>query len=260
MVDKTQFISFLKRKDVAVVSAGVLGVLAGSGGTYFILEKRLKQKYEAIANDEIEEARERYKVMYKEPLVVTEVEEDDEEDTEPLRIFPDEKLKTEISEFVKEVEEVAEAEGNTPEAVKDTVRNIFRDAKSANSHFDYDEEVPKRTPEKPYIITEEEFMLNEMELEQGSLTYYEGDGVLADERDEIVQDDDTLVGEENLQRWGHGAKDRNMVHIRNEKVGMEWEVLRSTGSFAKEVYGFDDSDNHLEHSAAPRRFRPHRDD
>jgi hypothetical protein len=78
-----------------------------------------------------------------------------------------------------------------------------------------------------------------------TLTYYEVDDVLCNERDEIVDPDrdrENLVGERNLNLFGHGSNDASIVYIRNDKLEIVFEVVKSPNSFAEEVHGFRHED------------------
>lgn len=104
--------------------------------------------------------------------------------------------------------------------------------------FDIEADRENRDPTIPYVITEEEFLENAPEYEQTTVTYFEADDVLADTRDQPIDDTDGVVGDPNLLRFGHGTKDRNTVFVRNERLEMDFEISRSSGSFAEEVHGF----------------------
>jgi hypothetical protein len=62
-----------------------------------------------------------------------------------------------------------------------------------------------------------------------------------------------LVGDDNL-RFGYGSNDSNMVYVRNPRIEMDMEIVRSQGTYTKEVLGFDD-EAELKHSGRRRRFR-----
>jgi len=102
--------------------------------------------------------------------------------------------------------------------------------------------------EKPYLISQEEFMENEGGLNEATLTFYEKDHILADERDDVIENFDLVVGERNIQ-FGVGSSDKNTVHIRNEKLGMVFEVLRSENSYAQDVLGVDEVPQSRRHRA-----------
>ena len=80
---------------------------------------------------------------------------------------------------------------------------------------------------KPYVIAPEEFW--EQDCPVITLTYYEEDEVLTDERDKIIDNADELVGEDFADHFGEYEDDA--VHIRNEEMGVVYEILRDIGSY-----------------------------
>lgn len=91
---------------------------------------------------------------------------------------------------------------------------------------------------KPYLITAEVFIEGEMNFHTSTLTYYEGDDTLAGEQDEIFDDQTRLllVGT-NLSDFGPHGDPPNEIHIRNEAMQMDLEVVRHQGRFAEVVAG-----------------------
>lgn len=92
---------------------------------------------------------------------------------------------------------------------------------------------------KPYVIPVEEFVANENEWPQSTLTYYEGDDVLVDEEDQNILDDASrllLVGT-HLSDFGVQSNDPRAVYLRNEKMHLELEVLKDQSKYADKVAG-----------------------
>lgn len=114
-------------------------------------------------------------------------------------------------------------------------KNVFwkKDTKKA----DWDNEVASRTEEAPYVVSKQEYMDNENEYMQISLTYFEGDGVLVDERDDVIEETDGLVGDDNLVRFGDWSDDPNVVYVRNHLKELDIEINRSRGKYSEEVAG-----------------------
>lgn len=148
----------------------------------------------------------------------------------------------------------------------ETIRKVFPEKAGANifdggeipegDGWDYATEVLRRSKDRPYIISHEEYYNNENSWEQADLTYYEGDDVLCDLQDMPVADPDRIVGEDNLVKFGHGSKDENVVFVRNEQIECEFEITKSVGSYTQEVAGFDtETRGELRHSHTPRKFR-----
>lgn len=138
-----------------------------------------------------------------------------------------------------------EVAGEPPDDESDPLeetKNIFQEAEITHE-WDWHAERRNRSPDAPYVIHYDE--REEMEgYSEETLTYYEGDDVLCNERDEIIDPDfqrEQLVGEKNLERFGHGSNDAAVVYIRNDKVEMVYEVVRSPNNYAEEVHGFHHS-------------------
>lgn len=139
---------------------------------------------------------------------------------------------------------------------KSEPRNVFVEGRELNpDDFDLVEEARHRSLESPYVISKDEFMENEPDYPQNSITYYSGDDVLADDRDQPVDNVEDLVGTDNLSRFGHGSGDKNIVYIRNDRVEVDFEIAYSGGKYSEEVHGF------IAHSDRPlRRKMRQRDD
>jgi hypothetical protein len=143
-------------------------------------------------------------------------------------------------------------EEETVESQASVISNIF-DGEMATDGWDVDAELASRSVEAPYIIHVEEFINDERGFSQTTLTYYQGDDILCDDRDTPIYDR-SIVGE---LKFGHGSNDRNVVYIRNEKLRGEYEVLLDHGSYQHEVLGQhvdQDYETELKHSVP--RFRP----
>lgn len=115
--------------------------------------------------------------------------------------------------------------------------------KDKNDGWSYPKELAARTPDKPYVIHQDEFNENESEYQQATYTYYEADDILTDSDDDTVLNSrNYLVGEANLALFGHGADDENCVYVRNDTLEREFEICRTPKSYAEEVQGLEHSD------------------
>jgi hypothetical protein len=104
-----------------------------------------------------------------------------------------------------------------------------------------------RDPDLPYVITEEEFRIDEPTFEKLSITYYQQDNTLADEQRQYIPDLEGTVGASNLQFFGLASGDPRTLHIRNERVMADFEVTLDLGSYSKNVLGFDPEEEDMEH-------------
>lgn len=122
--------------------------------------------------------------------------------------------------------------------------------------WDLDKETASRTESSPYVIHRDEFFSEESGYIQTSLTYYELDDILCDEDDSPVYNHAEVIGP---FKFGHGSGDPNVFYVRNESRRGEYEILKHSGSYAKEVLGLEaeeELENELKHSSTSvRRFR-----
>lgn len=136
----------------------------------------------------------------------------------------------------------------------------MRDIRIINPNRDSDpDDVTQweRDPNRPYVITESEFRNDRPDLEKITLSYYRGDDTLCEADGSFIPDQDGTAGNENLHHYfGLASGDENLLHVRNERVGCDFEITLDSGSYQREVLGFDVEDKMLGQSKkAIRRMR-----
>lgn len=232
----------------AAAGYALIGVGAGLIAGYLWAEKVTKTEYEARAKRDMEEAKAYYAKLHKaegfqsprEALTALVPEEEQEKLT--TRMLEERAIKATQRYRPADIEvKKADIEDEPVE------KNVFVSPNAdSDSTFDFDE----RDGKTKFVITKDEFMRNESEYEQVTLTYFDGDDVLVDSEEKPVDDELRLIGDGNL-RFGYGSGDHNVVYIRNETLQLEFEVLKSSGNYAEEVLGF------IQHSDRPRlrKFR-----
>jgi hypothetical protein len=146
---------------------------------------------------------------------------------------------------------------NEVAAHSDEEANVVNIFAVRDETWDYEVELANRSPEKPYIIHRDEYFSDEMGYSQTTITWYDGDHILCDEDDAPIYNPEKIVGE---LKFGHGSNDPNVVYIRNEVLGAEYEVLFDGGHYLVEVLGqhIDDelAAEDLKHAKGVLRFRP----
>ena len=173
----------------------VLGAAAGSLVTLKIVE----EKYKKIADEEIASVVEQLKNRFEE-------KETEKEEPETVTLFAD---GVPVDTFVKNEE-------------MDKYEKLVQGYKGEDGTVEKEQI-------KPYVISPEEF--GEFGNDTISLTYY-SDFVLADEDDEIIVDPESIIGDA-LEHFGEYEDDA--VHVRNENVECDYEILKSEKTFS-EVY------------------------
>lgn len=179
-------------KGVVFLAGGIVGSV--------VTWKLVKTKYEQIANEEIESMREYYDNKKKKLT-----EENAHEAGKIIADGLNDGLKNPDKLSVQEIRDKVQELGY----INDEIMSKKK------------EEV-KSDMKKPYVVAPEETW--EQDYPTITLTYYEGDGVLADEHDKIIGNADELVGEDFASHFGEYEDDS--VYIRNDDLQVYYEILR----------------------------------
>lgn len=225
--------------------------IAGSAAGYFAAKQYLTSRFDEELESQIAEAKRYYATLYKRGDFQTPEKAAEKllpaEAMKALREYngKDEKQIDRLYKGVQAPEDEKKpghvnyrtVSKKTVEVVEETVarKNVFEDP---DAEVDVAMEIRNRTEEAPYIISLEEYNEDE-EFAKSSITYYGGDGVLADERDESIRDIDMVVGEYNIVRFGHRSGDKNLLYVRNHILGTDYEIQYSNGKYTKEVLDLD---------------------
>lgn len=232
-----------------VAGVAVASLTIGAASGYFYAVKKLNDEYNAKMEAEIERTKDHYKRVYKLDEYAT-----------PQDMA--EALGVKVAEDVAQAVETMAAYGKVFEDAEEPVeeesdevleRNVFDEAPDILA---IDKE--RRDKTKPYAIDITEYLDVPDNYEQVQLTYYAGDNVLGDDKDDPIADVEYTVGSSNLI-W-FGASDPEQPHIllvRNDKLKMDFEITYSDGKFAHQVLGFQHSD---EPTFQRNRPRPRREE
>ncbi|WNN94564.1 hypothetical protein SEA_LEWANDO_61 [Arthrobacter phage Lewando] len=221
----------------------VAGLAIGSGATYFITKSKLEKKYLAKADEEVASVKAMYERRAEESeAFVSEVSDTDIFD--PAQVDDSQEL-FDKPEILTEKEAVQ-------------YNNIVHNYVPKESVL-----LTRRSRETPYLITAEEFMDDGIhDDEKVVLTFYGECETIADDDDEIMEPGNVaeLLGNENLKHFGENPDDPDVIHIRNEAKGVDYELIRNPLSYAEVVLGVQDADWDTEERPNRKRPRKMRDD
>jgi hypothetical protein len=264
-----EVVEVVRNNPMALAVVGFAALSIGAVGGYLFAGKKLKAMYEELADEQIAEAKQFYADLYKvnedgsprSPMDI--LEERNPEAAEALRSYQGEEFIP--ADRPKTAEEIDEedrllagaevramqngkkaAEREAAVVIEETVVNVFTD-----DTFDLAEEMKHRTEDAPYIIHHDEFFAGDKNYETASYTWFETDNVLVDERDQPITEVEKMVGDDHLSRFGSGSKDPNIVYVRNDRLGIDFEISKSEGSYLENVLGIPKDEaggNTLRHS------------
>lgn len=139
----------------------------------------------------------------------------------------------EISESNRKVSEKVSTEiskrlGYSQDDVSAMVRNAPTAHSVASQKKIEDLDVENMHPSEgnsdiPYGISVEDFLLGAKEYDKTTLTFYDGDQVLATENGDVVEDVNYILGPD----WRNyiGKYEDNISYVRNENAGTDYEVI-----------------------------------
>lgn len=178
---------------------------AGAAIGSVVTWKLVKTKYEQIANEEIESVKEvfgRGRRAETNPVDDAAIFDEDEDD-----------------EDLDKCEKILDSNGYRKYSDSNDEENKGRKERDIMN--------------EPYVIPPETFEEDE-DHDVETLLYY-ADGVLTDEHNNVIEDVESLVGEESLTHFGDYPDDPDTVYVRNEQTMTDYEILADDRKFS-EIY------------------------
>ena len=181
-----------------------LGFIIGAASGATVAWYLLKDKYETLAQEEIDSVKEVFARREQE--------------------MKDETVKRNVAEGIKDSD-------RTKPDLKEYAEQLKKNGYTRYSDLSADDEGVSDKQTKPYVIPPEQFGVDE-NYDQISLTYY-ADGVLADENDEVIEDVEDAVGIDSLNRFGEYEDDS--VFVRNDARKCDYEILLDQRTYSEVV-------------------------
>lgn len=179
-----------------------LGFIIGAASGATVAWYLLKDKYETLAQEEIDSVKEVFARREQE--------------------MKDETVKRNVAEGIKDSD-------RTKPDLKEYAEQLKKNGYTRYSDLSADDEGVSDKQTKPYVIPPEQFGDYES-YDQINLTYY-ADGVLADENDEVIDDVEETVGIESLNHFGEYEDDS--VFVRNDTRKCDYEILLDQRTYSE---------------------------
>lgn len=214
----------------------LLSFLGGAATGALICFAILKEKYEALANEEIENIKDYYQ---------KEMEKIDDAYEEELDLLIN-TMNRDIDERDKKEEKKTYVDYVKKYSPDEIVKDKYHDMPYPDDIDEdyYEDDGPPDDPpendlqyEEPFVISREEFDEGYPHFDKITITYYEKDDVLADEQDEIIPDIEAVVGYDSLSRFGDMSDDEYVVYVRNGRLGADYEIVLTQESYSESVLG-----------------------
>ncbi len=233
------------------VLTNVFIFVLGIGAGFVIANKVLEDYYSQLAQEEIDSVKETLGNKLKEAKKEQPVETKAEKSTVPLGTEPADEKPDRIAyeHYANQVQGLGYTD--TEPAIDEEADDIPKDAagKTEEDMTDeatlnkyglhlYDEDNPLADP---YVISAEEFADECPQHDKVTLYYYAGDDTLVDEHEEIINDIDGSVGWECF----HSLEHEDVVHVRNNRNSIDYEICLIDGDFADQLDFDTDSETKI---------------
>ena len=111
-------------------------------------------------------------------------------------------------------------------------------------------EVPYDGPEIE-VISWEDFNEHYEHHDKLTISYYDGDDILADENDDVMEvDQRAFIGDEALHNFGGMSGDKDVVYVRNHPYTIDYEVVRVHSKYSEVILGqYEDEDKEEEEAS-----------
>ena len=210
-------------KTLLPVSVGMLAFGAFLG--YIVSKKILEEKYEKVAQDEIDSVKLYYHRLKGEatpgrsPVPKTRFLETSEVEATDAKLY-------ETSEVEATDAKLYETDEEEEQSKMDYELSLAEQQKM-------NEELSGRYkyPKSPYPIDYAEWAKPSDVLDKVDLYYYKGDDILCDSKDSIISDPEELLG----PGWTKLLKDRTTIFIRDERLLIDYEIYSISALYSDEI-------------------------
>lgn len=239
----------------------LLCVGVGVGVGFYIARERYEERYSSLLAESTEQAEEFFRKKYRKEAVESVQEAGFTEAVidaaEALQEYSGiETIPVVLAQDIEQVIKTASAEGrlDVEQLEKDlaeykelTAEESLKPPKTESGQVRYDKVATPAKAEGPKkadlqeVIGEDEYIDNETEYKQFSITYYAGDDVLAGESDQVI-DHETRVntlGNDVLEMLR--MPDTRVLYVRNHQEQVEVDISISRGKYVDEVGPIDNT-------------------
>lgn len=249
----------IEKKYLIVGGASVASLAVGGAGGYLIAKRKFERRLDGLIALEVEKTKKYFNVLLA-AARYTNVVASDQSAAEATAldqdVTDDESQDSELTEADKAaIAKGRMALGNAAKALTDYRGFSDKDKPSledvvSNNIFSSNgtpkKQLPPRGPggkfvpkevapnaeQTPYIITQEEYLLGEMDFEQKQLRYFKDEDTLIDpEMGDAETVDNGVIGEVNLTLFPDvGEGEVSIICVRNEGLQVDYEIQMVTES------------------------------
>lgn len=218
------------RRFIKNVSLFLGGVALGALGAWALSKRNYETEIDGYL-DKINDLSRDGNSDDREPQAVLETKEE----TTVMREHDEKVLVLPRDRYKKVVRSLGYDKGDRPDRLAD-----YEHPRDDEQDEDYEYEQKKYEPssnEKPYIISIDEYTEENTHYDKLTLYFYEDDEVLTEDNEEMIEDVEAIVGNYALNCFGENSGDPEVVYVRNDRLQIDYEVIRLSKSYKETVLG-----------------------
>lgn len=225
----------------------LLGIGAATGA--LVTNKIVAKKYETLANQAIAEQDAKTKDWYANRLESIKGEYEAEievlKNPELAAKKAKEKSKQERKEKREEVKKQREYKNLTHDYTsyhkKPDLAGLASKYEDETNNYDFKKDEKTGvynldTSKAPYQISQEEFFNDHQEYDKVTVEYWEEDDIYSDSNDERIHE----IGFDVRNFKDVSLAQASTIFVRNDAMKMDYEMIINTGSYYRDVLGYDD--------------------
>lgn len=212
---------------------GLLGVLLGAGGGYLVARRVLVGKFDARLDSEVASVKAHYNDHLKSLLESGRSYDGQLGDSGTADARGDESadVATGDADGVDSSQPDL-LEGLEPGSELDELEGTDRDDQAPASQL-------VRGVNRPHIISFQEFGETDAGWQQLTITWYNGDGVLVDDKEQPIRDTNSITGVKPVKSmFGGVSGDPSIMYIRNPRLEVDFEVVWDDGSYVDVILNY----------------------
>ena len=226
---------------VKVAIGFVAGAVTGGVGTYFGLRSKFARETSKEINEYRELARQRIRAANEFVDKMTKEEKKSEEDYDKAANSYDKFV--DYTSYYDGDCDLRDELNAVSKAVKDEdfdkhmAEREYPEEEDLEEELDNEEKIESlhkaREDQKlPYIIEAAAFHNTQQWYEKITLTYFEGNDILTDDREDPIDNPEELVGVDYKKFFGIDEDEPDIVFVRNDCNGCDYEICRVPASYA----------------------------
>lgn len=210
-------------RTATVVTTHAVCLLIGGAVGYLIASSYFNKRY-----DELEEVFDEEIKDYKDDAVIGRRYRDNQEVVDTSQELTNPPVKPSVIAYRERISSLEYSSSDRTPTEMATAKVLLNERDPDNS-------------DAPYLISVDLFNEEGSRFEKITMTYFEGDEVLADDKEQMVVDIEALVGKQNLTRFGEcDPDDTDVIYVRNEKLEVDFEVFREDNAYSHVVLNLDE--------------------